>query len=91
MQEEQAEAEEEQAQARVQRLVSQERWEVALGPWRSNKTTSPGPRERKHRQPGIGTRSRGTTHTSSEAKVWGGSRKKRKRRTKRRNIVITQF
>ena len=84
VQEEQAEAVEEQAQARVQREVSQEKWKVALSPWRLNKTTSPGPRERKHKQPGIGTRSRGTPHTSSETKVWGENRK---RGSKRRSIV----
>ena len=84
VQEEQAEAAEEQARGVVQRHIPQERWEVALGPWRSKKITSlaPGRGRGGSRPLGIGTRSRGPTHTSSGAEVWLGSRKKRRCRAK---------
>ena len=57
-QEEQAGAGDHQPQEREQRQIPQERWEVALGPWRP-KGNSPSPRERKRRQQAAKNRDKG--------------------------------
>ena len=57
-QEGQAGAGDHQPQEREQRQIPQERWEVALGPWRP-KGNSPSPRERKRRKQAAKNRDKG--------------------------------